>query len=68
MKRLLLFAAAAALATAQATLSTDPDLHILPIQGNIYMLVGAGANIAMSVGPDGIILVDTAARKWLLKS
>jgi glyoxylase-like metal-dependent hydrolase (beta-lactamase superfamily II) len=59
MKRFLyLFAAAAALAPAQANLSTDPDLHILPLQGNIYMLVGAGANITMSVGPDGIILVD----------
>ena len=59
MKRLALWFACAALATAQAALSTDPDLHILPIQGNIYMLVGAGANITMSVGPDGIILVDS---------
>jgi glyoxylase-like metal-dependent hydrolase (beta-lactamase superfamily II) len=44
---------------AQVELSTDPDLHILPVQGNVFMLVGAGANVAMSVGPDGIILVDT---------
>ncbi len=45
--------------SAQVELSTDPALHILPVQGNIYMLVGAGANIAMSVGPDGILLVDS---------
>ena len=46
---------------AQVELSTDPDLHILPVQGNVYMLVGAGANIAMSVGPDGILLVDSGS-------
>lgn len=59
MKRLLLLAAVAGLAAGQANLSTDPDLRILPLQGNIFMLVGAGANITMSVGPDGIILVDS---------
>jgi glyoxylase-like metal-dependent hydrolase (beta-lactamase superfamily II) len=42
-----------------AAQAPDPDLKVLPVQGNIYMLVGAGANIAMSVGPDGIILVDS---------
>lgn len=46
-------------AAAQVELSTDPDLHILPVQGNVYMLVGAGGNIALSVGPDGILLVDS---------
>src|SRR6266850_894128 len=37
---------------------SDGELHILPVQGNIYMLVGAGANITVSVGKDGIMLVD----------
>ena len=36
----------------------DGQIHILPVQGNIYMLVGAGANITASVGRDGILLVD----------
>lgn len=49
----------ATLAFAQSELSTDPNLHILPVQGNIYMLVGAGGNIAVSVGGDGILLVDS---------
>jgi cyclase len=35
------------------------DIHVLPVQGNVYMLVGAGGNIAASIGPDGILLVDT---------
>jgi glyoxylase-like metal-dependent hydrolase (beta-lactamase superfamily II) len=35
------------------------DLHVLPVQGNVYMLVGAGANITLQVGKDGVLLVDT---------
>ena len=37
----------------------DSDIKILPVSGNIYMLVGDGANVTMSVGRDGILLVDT---------
>jgi cyclase len=39
--------------------SENAELHILPVQGNIYMLVGAGGNITLSIGKDGILLVDT---------
>jgi cyclase len=39
----------------------DGEIHILPVQGNIYMLVGAGANITVSVGYDGTLLVDTGS-------
>src|SRR5215510_8153819 len=28
------------------------------VAGNIYMLTGAGGNIGVSVGPDGILIVD----------
>jgi len=41
----------------------DGEIHILPVQGNVYMLVGAGGNITMSVGPDGILLVDTGTEE-----
>jgi glyoxylase-like metal-dependent hydrolase (beta-lactamase superfamily II) len=34
------------------------EIEVLPIRGNIYALVGAGANIVASVGPDGVLLVD----------
>ena len=34
------------------------DIHILPVQGNVYMMVGAGGNIAVSIGSDGVLLVD----------
>src|SRR5262249_39055825 len=34
------------------------EVHILPVQGNVYMLVGAGSNIAIQVGNDGVLIVD----------
>ena len=29
------------------------------VQGNVHMLIGAGANIAVQVGDDGVLVVDT---------
>ena len=41
--------------------AADGELHVLPVQGNIYMIVGAGSNITLSVGFDGTMLVDTGS-------
>lgn len=35
------------------------DVSTFPVRGNIYMLVGAGANITVQIGDDGVLLVDT---------
>ena len=35
------------------------DVHVLPVQGNVYMIVGAGGNITMQAGKEGVLLVDT---------
>src|ERR1700683_4138106 len=35
------------------------QVHVLPVQGNVYMLVGSGGNITMQVGKEGVLLVDT---------
>lgn len=35
------------------------QVHVLHVQGNVYMLVGAGANITVQAGDDGVLLVDT---------
>lgn len=35
------------------------EVHVLPVQGNVYMLVGAGGNITLQAGKDGVLLVDT---------
>src|SRR5438552_2320176 len=37
----------------------DAKVHIWPVQGNVFMLIGAGANIVASVGGDGVLLVDS---------
>src|SRR4029453_15747957 len=36
------------------------EVHALPVQGNIYMLVVAGGNVTVQVGDDGGLLVDTS--------
>lgn len=37
----------------------NAELHVLPVQGNVYMLVGPGGNITIQIGKDGVLLVDT---------
>jgi glyoxylase-like metal-dependent hydrolase (beta-lactamase superfamily II) len=46
----------------QPRLEPGPDangIEIVPVRGNIYLLAGAGANITLSAGPDGVFMVDT---------
>jgi cyclase len=50
------------LAAAQAQQTqdfTNAEIHVLPVQGQIYMLVGPGGNITVQAGKDGVFLVDT---------
>jgi cyclase len=53
-----LLLATAALAVAQ---SQDSEVHVWPAQGNIYMIVGAGGNVTVQAGKDGVLVVDTGA-------
>jgi hypothetical protein len=39
------------------------DVKAVPVQGNVHMIVGAGANIAVQVGEDGVLVVDTGDGK-----
>ena len=36
-----------------------PALRVIPVQGNVYLIAGAGANIAVQTGDDGVLVVDT---------
>ena len=36
-------------------------IEILHVQGQVYMLVGAGGNVAAQIGEDGVMLVDSGA-------
>jgi cyclase len=63
ISRMTLFSAAALTLTLSARIalsqqSQNTELGILPVQGNIYMLVGAGANITVQAGKQGVLLVD----------
>jgi len=49
--------AAPTLASPNST-SDSSKVHVLPVQGSVYMLVGAGPNITVQVGPDAVLLVD----------
>ncbi len=55
----LLLAVCIAAQSASILDSADGSLEIVPVRGNIYMLGGAGANITLSIGPDGVLVVDT---------
>jgi len=37
------------------------EVKAVHVQGNVHMIVGAGANIAVQVGQDGILVVDAGA-------
>src|SRR5262249_7833520 len=38
---------------------TTGAIEALPVQVNVYMIAGAGGNIAVQAGDDGVLLVDT---------
>ena len=59
------FAQRVALSTLQAQAPAAPparntaELASIHVQGNVHMLVGAGGNIAVQIGDDGVLVVDT---------
>jgi glyoxylase-like metal-dependent hydrolase (beta-lactamase superfamily II) len=36
---------------------------VLPLRGNVYMLVGDGGNVVVQTGDEGAFVVDTGAGK-----
>ncbi len=61
-KVFLIWCALYTLASAQPPSAADlqnAELHVLPVQGNTYMMVGPGGNITIQTGKDGVLLVDT---------
>ena len=39
----------------------DGQVHVLPVRGNVSMLVGGGGNVTVHAGNDGILMVDSGA-------
>jgi len=44
------------------------EVQTLKVQGNMYLLAGAGANVAVQAGDDGILLVDTGFEQMSAKT
>jgi cyclase len=42
-----------------AAQQSQGDIQTFHVQGNVHMLVGGGGNIAVQVGDDGVLVVDT---------
>jgi glyoxylase-like metal-dependent hydrolase (beta-lactamase superfamily II) len=53
------FGLEASLKMRQAQVPNDGEIHVLPAQGNVTMLLGAGGNVAVQSGDEGILIVDT---------
>src|ERR1700675_1100676 len=52
----------------QTPLPVNPDfskleVQTLKVQGNVYLIAGAGGNIAVQAGDEGLVLVDTGYEK-----
>jgi glyoxylase-like metal-dependent hydrolase (beta-lactamase superfamily II) len=52
----------AALTSAAANVSAQSPVESYHVQGNVHLLLGAGANVAVQVGVDGVLVVDTGSR------
>ena len=50
---------AAAPRVSQAKNPDTGELQLLPVQGNVYMLAGAGGNVVLQIGASGGLLVDS---------
>src|SRR4029453_11550159 len=42
-------------------LNPNGPIKVLPVRGNVYVLMGGGANITLSVGLDGVLMVDSGS-------
>ena len=47
---------------ADATAAPPPEIHTYHVQGNVYALFGAGGNVVVQVGEQGVMVIDTGIR------
>jgi len=52
------------LATIAAAQPSTSNVHVWPVQGNLYLLVSPGGNMAIQAGKDGVLVVDTSNGKF----
>jgi glyoxylase-like metal-dependent hydrolase (beta-lactamase superfamily II) len=64
VKRILTAALGLVVCGALASRAAEPDnggLDIVQVRPNFYMIAGAGGNIGVQIGSDGIVLVNAGA-------
>ena len=64
MKHWILIAAALAAALGAVTAAQQaapPAVRVSPVQGSVHLISGAGGNVTVQVGANGVLLVDTPA-------
>jgi len=54
---------AGTMAPPSVTLAQQPstEVQVMPVRGNVFMIVGGGSNITVSTGVDGMLLVDAGS-------
>mgnify|MGYP000104933680 CR=1 FL=1 len=62
----LLFLALAAGPVAAQIALDDVQIETVPVADGIYMMTGAGGNLGVSTGPDGVVLIDDLyTNEWM---
>jgi cyclase len=46
---------------ARASQQSSADLDVVPVRSDFYMIAGAGGNVAVQLGPAGVIVVDSGS-------
>lgn len=59
MPRPRLIGSLIAFALTAASVRAQGDLHVFPVQGNVFVLASPAGNTTVQVGPEGPLLVDT---------
>jgi cyclase len=55
-------ASVAAVAGAATAALAQGSIETYHVQGNVHMLVGGGSNVAVQIGDEGVLVVDTGSR------
>jgi len=58
LQRSLFLLAAGLLGVSAYAQQQNAEVHVWPVRGDIYMIVGAGGNITVQAAKDGILVVD----------
>jgi glyoxylase-like metal-dependent hydrolase (beta-lactamase superfamily II) len=59
LQRLVGSALVSTMLSAGLSLAQQDAVEVLPVQGQVHLLAGAGANVTALVGPEGVMLVDS---------